>query len=148
MPFERRNERPVQDLMPIGLGQNRGDDVGYINQRSGNKDALDDLVVEAQDEEEDHDERDRHGDVARDSENLGCRSDAGKLGRRDQRIDQEEHEHREHRDAYAEVLAHERSEALSRDRTHTHRHLLHHDQRHRERHEHPDDAVAELRARL
>src|ERR1700733_9294808 len=103
--MKRRNQRAARDLVPVRVGEHRRCDVREIDEGENDEGTLDDLVVEPQNEEEDGDDGDRNGGVSREPENLRGGGDAGELGCRQQRIDEEEQQHRDERDAYAETLA-------------------------------------------
>ena len=136
----------MERVVPIGLRQERRDDVGDEHEREDEEHLLDALVAAADDQQPHGDRGDRHGDVARHAEHLHARRDAGELRERGAHVADEQGEHRKRREADAEALADERGESLAGDGAHLGRGHLDHQQQHAHHGDDPQRGVAEFGA--
>ena len=90
-------------------GQEGGGDIGEEDQRERQEDLLHPTVRAAGDQQPDQHGRHRHGDVAADAEQLGCRGDADELGYDDAEIGDKQGQ-QDQRGCRSEKLSRTRSE--------------------------------------
>ena len=114
----------LPDRAPVGIGQDRREDVGEEHDDDRQEDALDRPIAGLDDERPDGHADDRHDDVARDPEHLERRRRAGELGHRVGDVGDQQDGHRERRRAHPEPVADEVRQALPGDHAEPGRHLL------------------------
>ena len=120
----RRHERPA-DLAPVGVRQDRRQDVGDEDERDRQEDALDGPVAGEEDERPDR-RRATTGTVMyrENAEDLERGRGARELGDGVGHVGDEQDEHREDRPADAEAVADEVGQPLPGDHAEPGRHLL------------------------
>ena len=143
----RRDDGVAQHGLPVRMRQVRRDRVHEVEDARHEKDALDQPVGPAHDEEPDPHRHDRDRDPLRHAEELHARRDARELGDRVAVVRGEQRQHQVEGQLDAEVLPDQVGQALARHGAHARRHLLHDDQRDRDRDQRPEQARAELRPR-
>ena len=105
----------MADLAPVGMGEERREDVGDEDERNRQEDPLDRPVAREQDQRPDEHRDKGHGDIPRDAEDLEGRRGARELGDGVGQVGDQQDEHRESRPADAEAIADQVREALPGD---------------------------------
>ena len=137
-----------EGVVPAGLREDAGEDVGDVDDGGDEEDLLDLLIVSADDEQPDEDGADRHRDEFRHVEEVQAAGDADEFGDDVGVVDDDQEQHDDDGDAQAELFADEVAEAFASDDAHAGAHLLHDDQGERYGDHHPQERVAVLRAGL
>ena len=133
---------------PVGLGHNRGNNIGDVEAAGHEEDDFHLAVSAFQNQKPDNQRGDGYGDVFADVENFHGGGDAGKFGDDVGEVDEEAGDHDEKCGAEAELFADQVGEAFAGDHAHARAHFFGDVERDGHGDEGPEERVAVMRACL
>ncbi len=124
----RRHEGRFHRVGPVGMGQHPGDDIGDVEERSGQKDLFNRLVIALDHDQPDNQRADRNADPARHMKRLQAGGHSDELGHHVGKIDDDQGSHHQEGRPQAVFFADQIAQSLAGHGAHARAHLLHDDQ--------------------
>ena len=140
----RQLHRGQHGIVPAGLRQDPGYDIGNVEDGGGQKDLFDPFVISLDHQQPDGQSADGYRYVLADMEELHAAGNAGKLRHDVAEVDHHQQQHQQERHAQPELFTDEITQAFAGYRAHACTHFLHHQQSHGDGDHGPQQRIAEL----